>query len=256
MVTEITGVGVGHSVVGQLGESASQRVVEPARPEAANASIGAVAGESHSSFTQVAGLYAKLRVHQDAINKSASAIREVGVTIEKAGQLLSKMEEELGAIVKMYPPYPIDNPERVSFLNSFGGLRKQTEALTFPPPEALDTLGGLFSRQDGANSKDAGKTEQRSTVSLIQEPMLGIPALDALAAGDAEIGKVFDQVKSMRSAIEVLKSGMWNDVISFVKQSDSTEAQGNAADVRKQLSSIGNLGIGINAGHLDQVAKS
>lgn len=257
MVTEISGASLSHSVVGQLGASASQRVVESVRPEVSDARIGAVAnGEPNASFTQVGGLYAKLLAHQDALNKSASAVREVGVTVEKASQLLSKMEEDLSAIVKMYPPYLVDNPERVSFLNNFGGLRKQIEALTFPPPEALDALGRLLGRQEVTNSKDAGIAEQMSAVSLIKVPMLGIPELNPLAAGDVEVSKALDQIKSMRSSLDDWQSGMWKDVISFVQQSDSTEAQGNADGIRKQLSAIGNYGIGINASQLDQAAES
>lgn len=253
MVTEISGAGLSHSVVSQLGATASQRVLESVRPEVLGARTAVVASdESQSSSTQVAGLYAKLLTRQDSLGKAASVVREVGATVEKADKLLSKMEEKLGAVVKMYPPYPVDNPERVSLLNSFGGLRRQIDALTFPPPEKLDALGQLIGTQEDA-AKDAEKSAQASAVLLIKEPMWDIPTLDPLVSGDAEVSKALDQVKSTRSILEDLQSGMWRDVISFVQQADSSEAQNEASATREQLADLagrGEQGIGNNDSQL------
>jgi hypothetical protein len=253
MVTEISGAGLSHSVVGQLGATASQRVVESARPAALGVRTGVVANdESQSSSTQVAGLHAKLLTRQDSLGKAASVVREVSVTVEKSDQLLSKMEEKLGAVVKMYPPYPVDNPERVSLLNSFGGLRRQIDALTFPPPETLDALGRLLGMQEYA-AKNAEKSVEVSAVSLIKEPMWDIPTLDPLAAADEAVSKAFDQVKSMRSILEDIQARMWKDVISFVRQADSPEAQNEGVGTRGQLVDLaanGEQGIGSDAGQL------
>lgn len=253
MVTEISGAGQSHSVVSQLGATASQRVVESVRPEVLGSGTGIVANdESQSSSTQVAGLYARLLSRQDSLGKAATVVREVGATVEKADQLLSKMEEKLGAVVKMYPPYPVDNPERVSLLNSFGGLRRQIDALTFPSPEKLDALGQLLGTQEDA-SNDAEKYAQVSGVSLIKKPMWDVPTLDPIASGDAEVSKALDQVKSTRSILEDLQSGMWRDVKSFVQQADLSNVQSQASGTREQLAGLagrGEQGIGNNASQL------
>ncbi|MDP2787495.1 MAG: hypothetical protein Q8O79_05415 [Pseudomonadota bacterium] len=260
MVTEISGAGLGHSVVGQLGATASQRVGTPLRPEFSGARAGVVTNdESQSASTQVSGVYAKLLAGQDSLGKAAAVVREVGATVEKADKLLSKMEEDLGTVVKIYPPYPIDNPERISLLNNFGGLRRQIDALTFPPPETLEELGRLLNTPEDANAKNAGNAEQVSAVSLIKEPMWDIPSLDPLAASDAAVSEAFDQVKSMRSVLEDLQVGMWKDVISFVQQADSSEVQNEASGTREQLADLavrGEKGIGSNAGQLALAVES
>jgi len=260
MVTEISGAGLNHSVVSQLGATALQRVADSSRPEVSTMRTRGVSNdESKSSSTQVSGLYAKLLARQDSLSEAASVAREVGATAKKADQLLSKMEEILGAVVKIYPPYPVDNPERVALLNSFGGLRKQIDALTFPPPETLDALGRLLGAQLDANAENAINAEQASAVSLIKEPMWDIPELDPLAAADEAVNNAFDQVKSMRSILEDLQAGMWKDVISFVQQADSSEVQNKGSGTREQLADLavnGEQGIGSNASQLAQAVES
>ena len=253
MVAEISGAGQSHSVVSQLGSTVSQRVVESVRLAALGKETGAVVNdETQSSSTQVAGLYAKLLSRQDSLGRAASMVREVVATIEKADQLLSKMEEKLGAVVKMYPPYLVENPERVSLLNSFGGLRRQIDALTLPPPEKLDALGRLIKTQEDA-AKSPEKPAQVSAVSLARVPLWDVPALDPLSSGDAEVRKALDQVNSARSVLGDLQSGIWKDVNIFVQQADFPEVQSRASGTREQLSSslvYGVPGIGGNASQL------
>jgi hypothetical protein len=211
-----------------------------------------------STSAHVAGTYAQLRGRQEILNQAASVVREVGNTVEKADQLLTKMEDELGKVVKMYPPYPVDNPERVSLLNNFGGLRKQIDALTFPPPETLDAVGRLIGSQEDPNAKDATRTEQQSIASLVKEPMWDIPTLDPQTASDADVSKALDQVEAMKKALEDLQSGMWQDVVSYVNRADTPEAQHEAAGVRDQLTDLGGeIGsIGRNTRQLEAAAES
>lgn len=131
MVTEISGAGLSHSVVAQSSTVTASRVTEMSRAAQAASALPVARDKQASSAAQVAGAFALLRTRQEALNQAAATVREVGKTVEEAGQLLGKMEEDLTAVVKMYPPYPLDNPERIDLLNSFGGLRRQIDALTF-----------------------------------------------------------------------------------------------------------------------------
>lgn len=260
MVTEISGAGLSNLVLERLGAAASQRVVESLRSEVSRVRSGFVdLDESKSLSAQVSGLYAKLQARQDSLSEAASVVREVSATADKADQLLIKMEEDLGAVVKIYPPYPVDNPERISLLNSFGGLRKQIDALTFPPPETLDALGRVLDAQKDADAKNAVGSEQASAVALIKEPMWKIPELDPLVAADEAVSDAFDQVKSMRSILEDIQTRMWEDVISFVRQAESAEVQNEGSKTREQLSDLtanGEQGIGNNASHLAFVVET
>jgi len=205
MVTEISGAGVSHSVAALANTVAMSRVTEaeasrPGQP----GEVPSVSGSDNqlSSTTQVTGAYAQIRNRQDELNQAASVVREVGNTVKEADQLLSKMEEDLVKVIKMYPPYPVDNPERISLLNSFGGLRRQIDALTFPPPNTLDAVGRLLGSSEDANAKDSKDAKDalnaatQSIASLAKEPMWDIPTLDAQKASDAEVGKAIGSGQS------------------------------------------------------------
>lgn len=276
MVTEISGAGNSHSVVAQSGAALSTRTAESLRSPKAGVAVQETAGEvsrdkQTTSAAQVAGAYAQFRNRQEILSSAASVVREVSSTADKAGQLLDKMESDLGAVVKMYPPYPVDSPERVQLLNNFGGLRKQIEALTFPPEDALKAVGRLLGSQVSGNADSASETEK--VASLVKEPMWDIPTPDPLAASDAEVAKSLDQVKAMKSVLEDLQAGMWKDVISFVKQVEPSAAENGSAEVRNQLADLSadrnakgvngeaqvgleQTGIGRNANQLVQAVES
>jgi hypothetical protein len=268
MVTDISGAGLSHSVAAQANTVAMSRVTEANRPGQPG-EVPSVTGSGNqlSSTTQVTGAYAQIRNRQDELNQAASVVREVGNTVKEADQLLSKMEDNLVKVVKMYPPYPVDNPERISLLNSFGGLRRQIDALTFPPPNSLDAVGRLLGSSEDANAKDSKDTkdakdalnaETQSIASLIKEPMWDIPTLDAQKASDAEVGKALDQVKAMKSVLADIQSGMWNDVVSFVQQADTSAAKSEGVEARNLLSDLAaeRGGISRSANQLEAAAES
>ena len=252
MVTEISGAGVSHSVVNQTGITASQRAAESVRPGVAGATTQVGARDKQASAaTQVAGAYAQARVRQDVLNKAADVVREVASTAEKADQLLGGMEEALGAVVKMYPPYPVDNPERISMLNSFGGLRRQIDALTFPPPDQLDAVAKAL----GGGTDASGKPEdadKKSAVSMIKEPMWDIPLLDPKTASDEEVGKALDEVNALKERMQALQAGMWKDVVYFAQQAETSVVKDEGATIRDLLAELGDRGIGSSARQLEQ----
>ena len=69
------------------------------------------------------------------LNDLARSIRSEGETLSKVNEFVERMKEHLGEIVKNYPPFPVDNPERMEMLKSFTALRKEIERMTFPPEE-------------------------------------------------------------------------------------------------------------------------
>jgi hypothetical protein len=255
MVNEISGVGLGQPLASQVGLGSVQRVTGSAQPESSVVpGVGVTRDDrvSVSGSAQVAGSFAQLRVGQDALNKSASVVRQFGDAVENAGQLLGKAEDKLGQIVKMYPPYPIDSPERVLLLNDLGGLRKQIDALTFPPPVAVEELGQLLGDWKG-NGSIGGVPD---AVKLSKDRLWGIPELDSSKASDAEVSNVLNQVKALKSSLDDLQVGMWKDVVAFVKQADSPESKNEATGVREQMAQLNGRGIGGNATQLMQAVES
>jgi hypothetical protein len=257
MVTEISGAGLSRSVVSQTGTTAEQHLVEMVRlDDAVLPQSDIVRDKQKLTSSQVAGSFAQLRNRQDALNNAASVVREVGNTVEQAVQLLDKIGNNLGEIVKMYPPYPIDSPQRVTLLNNIGGLRRQIEALTFPPPDTVDAVWRQLGAQTDTTYKEGDVAVTQDAVAAVKDRLWDLPTLDPLAASDVEVSKALDQVEAKKSSLEDLQAGMWNDVVSFVKQVDSPEAQNEAVGVRKQIADLGGRGIGSNARQLVHAAES
>ncbi len=275
MVTEISGAGGSHSMVAQAGTVLSSRTVD--HVQASNPGITTLVASDKVSLnmqsaaaTRVAAAFAQLQNRHEELNGAASVVREVEQSAEKASQLLNKMENELGSVVKMYPPYPVDSPERVQLLNNFGGLRKQIEALTFPPEDAVKAVGRVLSGQ--GNDKADNGSESEKAASLIKEPMWDISTLDPLTASDEDVGKALDQVTAMKAVVDTLQAGMWKDVVNFVNQTDPSAAEDGSSKIRNQLADLGDqdallrrgdesragldqTGIGRNAYQLVQAAE-
>jgi hypothetical protein len=259
MVTELSGVGFSHSIATQTG-AAALRAVDFARSDHPGKSLDIASRNGQASPTaEVAGAFAQLRTRQEGLNQVASTVRELDRTVDRAGDLLGAMQEDLAAIVKMYPPYPLDNPERVSLLNSFGGLRRQIDALTFPPPESLKRIDAELGETagNGAEISEKGKPEGLAQL-LDREPMWDIPALDAESASDDEVALALAHIEEMQSFLGDLKAGMWGDVVSFVKQAESLDSQSEGASLRGLLNEVvaERDGIGRNPGLLEAAAES
>ena len=257
MVTEISAAWLGHSVVGQSAAALVQRVAGYARPEEVSTEVvGNKQSDQTSTSAQVTGVFAQLRVRQDVLHKSASLIREIDQVAGKAGELLDKVGNKLGEIVKMYPPYPIDSPQRVSLLNDIGGLRKQIDALTFPPSDAVDDLQKLLNPQKIGSEEESVVAFGSNTVEEVKTRLWDIPWLEPNSATDEEIASALNQIGELRSSIDDLRAGMWKDVVSFVKKADSSESENKAADVREQIADLGGRSIGSKARELVQAVES
>lgn len=257
MVTDISAAGLGHSVVGQSVAASVQRVAGVVRPEEVSTKEVLVKqGQQTAASSQVTGVFAQLRVRQDVLYRSASMIREIDHAASKAEELLNKVDNKLGEIVKMYPPYPIDNPQRISLLNDIGGLRKQVDALTFPPSDAVDALQKLLNPEMIESGEDVDLDFGSKSVEEVKTRLWDIPLLDPTKATDEEVVDVLSQIRELKSSIEDLQAGMWKDVVSFVKKADSTESASKATGVREQIADLGGRAIGSYARELVQAVES
>lgn len=257
MVTEISGAGFSHSVLTHLGATAAQNVIGAVRPSnGASLSTDVRNDKQITSSTQVAGSYAQLIGRQDELKLAASVVREVDNTMEQTSQLLDKIEDKLGEIVKMYPPYPVDSPQRISLLNNIDGLRKQIDALTFPPEKDVEDLVHLIGAKTDAANRNGDTSVSADAITLLKEQIGEVPGLDPSSASDEEVAKAYEQVKAAQNSLHELQAGMWKDVVSFVNQAFSSEAQKEASGVRGQIANMGIRGIGTNLQQLVQAVES
>jgi hypothetical protein len=227
------------------------------RPEKVSTEeVGSKRSEQTSASAQITGVFSQLRVRQDVLQKSASMIREIDQVASKSEELLDKIDDKLGEIVKMYPPYPIDSPQRVSLLNEIGGLRKQVDALSFPPSDVVDTLQKLLNPQEIRSEEETDFSFGFKSVEEIKTKLWDIPLLDSSDATDQEIASVLKQIREVKSSIEDLQAGMWRDVVSFVKKADSPESENKATGVREQIADLGGHAIGSYARELVLAVES
>lgn len=70
-------------------------------------------------------IFGRLQAINEQANREAQRMR--------LAQRKSEMKEEEFRIIKNYPPYPSDDAERVKFLMSFNGLKREIEQMTIPP---------------------------------------------------------------------------------------------------------------------------
>ncbi len=72
-----------------------------------------------------------------SLNSLAFSIRLADSRMSEIETYLDRMREQLGKIVKNYPPFPPGSEERAELLRSFTSLRRQIEQLTIPPNDPI-----------------------------------------------------------------------------------------------------------------------
>ncbi len=256
MVTEISGAGLGYSVAIQAGAAGMQRAgsmlggPDSTAPPQSTDVAGTKASRASSS-TRVAGVFAQLVDRQSVLNETAATVREVGTTAAQVGQLLDKAASKLDQIVKMFPPYPVDNPARIKLLDKVDGLRQQIEKLTYPLPQVVATVGKTIA----ANAASAGTGSDASGAAVNDKKLdWKLLPLDPKTASDAQVSQALDQIKAVKSSLQEMQAGMWRNVVGYIQPTGSPEGQ--ASSVRSQLADLGGQSIGSNASQLVQAAEA
>jgi len=68
------------------------------------------------------------------LNELVKGVRQTNEQLNKAADQVAQMQGSALAIVKNFPPYPIESVERRELLMSYMSLRKEIESLMIPPP--------------------------------------------------------------------------------------------------------------------------
>jgi len=68
------------------------------------------------------------------LNELVKGVRQTNEQLNKAADQVAQMQGSTMAIVKNFPPYPIESVERRELLMSYMSLRKEIESLMIPPP--------------------------------------------------------------------------------------------------------------------------
>lgn len=148
----------------------------------------------------------------DAEHRVADLVKHTDASLREIGQRLGQMRDTLQQVIKQYPPYPLESRERMEFLNSLSGLRKQIDALTLPPPNREPvTLIGDPSREPGAG--DLTFTLDGEARTLHAQPAhsgaegLDLPEL-APQASMEEVEQAYVQVQQAQQRLDARRAAL------------------------------------------------
>lgn len=143
---------------------------------------GSLEKQEPVSINSSAETFATLADRKDDAVQAAQAGRETGKSLDRAEDLLQDMASLVGA-VKNYPPFPAGNEDRVQYINSIDGLRKEMQSLTFPP--VAPEYEPVFYPQEDK-----------------------FPPLDAQVPSDAAVLAFGDAVKVVRNEVDTAREAL------------------------------------------------
>jgi hypothetical protein len=193
-----------------------------------------------------------------SLNDAASMVRYADKAMAGVEQLLGEMREPLGAIVKMYPPYPIDNPQRIEYLNKYTQLRHQIDALTIPPDN--QRLGKLIA--DPARLPGAGDMEipllgdSKDAVVIPAKPMypgeggLELPELPG-ESSDEEVAVAAQRVDDAQYYVSGQRAKMAEELAQYIGRINEDLANDQSMTGRQLLADAQGYTVLPNTGRLD-----
>lgn len=157
---------------------------------------------------RVRGDFVQLQNINDRQNRVASQIRSNDRQLQQSDQLLGQMKRTLIRIIKMYPPYPPGEPERVKFLRNFNGLKQQIEQLTLPAERMWTDKTAVVPRVNEA-AVPTGSVSDSGPSGVVPGAALtfSIPELPDLA-DDAHIEFAVHQIDNAQAAIVVKRAAI------------------------------------------------
>jgi hypothetical protein len=114
-----------------------QKAYQAVKPQPQPGSNAQQKEESVSvSLQRTSTTMGKLGSFNEEKNQIAKSIRNASESLATVSEVVGGMKENLGKIIKNYPPFPQDSAERKEILMSYISLRKEILSMTFPPPPA------------------------------------------------------------------------------------------------------------------------
>lgn len=162
---------LGQMTVPQMSESDNKTITEQAI-QASEKSSDSVKIKYSTTSKNLDTVQAIEQMHA-RINQLAKGVRETNEGLDHASSVTDQMQTEVQKIVKNYPPFSANSPERQEILMSYVSIRKEMEKLMIPPPPApvYEKVQGMWD----AMFEDNGQLKNSF-----------VPALDA-SSSDKEV---------------------------------------------------------------------
>jgi hypothetical protein len=171
--------------------------------------------------SQSGGAFGDLQALNAFLNSVAMRIRVANSTMAKIETIIDRMKEQLGRIIKNYPPFPPGSEERVKFLRSFKALRQEIDQLSFSTTDETAskiTADPAVASQAGDSNAVTSGNGTRLTVHSQQlhagPTGLNIPELPETAT-DEEIAAAIKDVEKARKTLGQRQSGLATDALNI-----------------------------------------
>jgi len=117
----------------EINAAASLQAYRQQSPQAAAAVNDTVLLKSSTIAKNLDAVRAIEQMHS-RLNDLVKGVRQTNEELNKVAEQVGQLQGSLSAIVKNFPPYPIESMERRELLMSYMSLRKEIESLMIPPP--------------------------------------------------------------------------------------------------------------------------
>jgi hypothetical protein len=149
----------------------------------------------------------KLEVIKSAMDEAANSIRTADHAMHRIGTKIVNMKSTLTEILKQYPPFPPGSEERVAILKRFSALRRQIDALSFPPDDTGAQRILSIAGKDEKGSPSAGPVFSQLGINVRRLPVdtgpegLDIPDLPN-DAEDEQISRTLDVLSNAQNILD------------------------------------------------------
>lgn len=133
------------------------------------------------------------------MNQLAKGARETNEEINKAVEQVNAMQSNLTAIVKNFPPFPMESKERQELLMSYSSIRQELMRMTVPqpPPPLYEQVKHEWDKTVGQNGQMLASA---------------VPALDT-GSSDAQVKQTAAQLETFSTSLADLSSGVTKALI-------------------------------------------
>lgn len=164
--------------------SDKKRITQSQESNPENAIVPEKTEEKPDGFVENDLILNRLNLLKSDLKGVAKNIRSSDNTMETAEKHVDNMKNQLGKIVKNYPPFPQESQERKTILRNYSSIRKTIDKLTFPPredfiPETItwqNTFQEKFSKKNRPSIPKLAPTSTDSEVSASLEKLKTVKA--------------------------------------------------------------------------------
>ena len=154
-----------------------------------------------------------------ALNAARSSVatgtKFVDSTMGRVETIIDRMKEQLGRIIKNYPPFPPGSEARVKFLRSFKALRREIDELSFSSNNNDDAApkitadSAAVSRANERNAATGGKESNRTIPNhQVSTELTGLKIPDLSEnATDEEINAAIKNLDDVKKTLNQRQSG-------------------------------------------------